>query len=420
MELTTAIFTIWTGSPSQVVSGVKVIFDNSSSGNVVNFTTGMDGKATLRWLTTNSNYNYSLSVTFYGLSKQIGLEYGTYSDSLELEITAASSFDIYMDMGTTVIEDFETMIELLMSNSIREPWGTDITLRALFNVTEVGETPFPKGPAYADLMSYKIYDPQNILVKSGTISKESNYIGRHKCTFETSGLEANIIYSIIIEASKAEYVAPLERSITLILDENMIMLNQSVNDNSEQSVYWLENLNMSVIPYGEMTEEYTIEQSIFQSDDHDFKFSIPDVTSSWNISEITFNIYNITWTGAENDINITITDPYGIFTKYTRNNHSGWDIAGHKWTGITYIFNKGSPNDDNNFNFTIGGSFAGYIDIITNIYFIRDKIKVQYSQFNTTDTISLLSDGSGWVIKNIVGFALAKPIFFMQDVISYF
>ncbi len=399
VNLTTVNFTIWTGSPSQAVSGAKLMFYNSSSGkSIVNFTTDMNGKATFRWLTTNYEFNYSLNVTFYGENKQIKI-YGTigFKDKLELEIIAATSFDIDMDMAGTQIEDFETKIVLLMSD-IYKPWGTKITLRALFNVTKTGGLK-PIGPTYADSMLYQIFEGSTLIL-SGTIPIESDYIGRHQCTFETTVLEAKW-YTIIIRASKEEYVAPDYEEITLYLFGNEILLNQSENDDSEKTVYWAENINMSATPYGEITEDFIVEQSIFQSVDPDFKFSIPDISSSWNLSEITFNIYNITWTGAENDINITIKDPYGDLTKYTRGNHSGWDIDGHKWIGLTYMLEKGSPFGDNSFNFTIGGSFDGAVDIITDINFIRDKINIEYSLFNATDIISLLSDGNGWVINNI-------------------
>jgi hypothetical protein len=376
------------------------MFYNTSGGNIVNFTTAMDGTATLRWLTTNSNYNYSLNVTFYGQLKQIKLGFGpgTFSDNLELDITAASSYEIYMDLGSGIeLEDFETTLALLMSNSIVESWGTRIMLRALFNVTKTGDLK-PLGPTYADSMTYKIYDDQNTLVKSGTIPIESDYIGRHYCIFETSTLEAKVLYTIIIEASKAEYVTPNEKSLSLYLLENEIVLNQSENDDSEQTVYWLETLNMSVKPYGEITEEYIIEQDIFQSIDHDFKFSIPDTSSSWNLSQIIFNIYNISWINPSN-VNITIEDPYGDITTYITANQTGHD--GDKWIGITYTLDKRSPTGDNSFNFSIGGSFIGSVDIITNIYFIRDNLQIQYSQFNITDNINIISDGSGWVIQNI-------------------
>jgi hypothetical protein len=402
VNLTTANFTIWTESHDQVISGVKLKIYNKTS--VINFTTNLNGKATFRWLTTNNNFNYTLNVTFYGDDKQIRFADDTdpfHLITLELDIASATSFDIEMEMSSGQLEQYETEIVVLNpSDSIVKSWGTKFTLRLLLNVTKAAGQNELLGPIYADLMRYHIYK-DSTLILSGTIPKELDYTGRHQCTFETSGLEAKVLYTIIIDASTAEYVVPNEKFLSLYLLENEILLNQSENDNSEQTVYWLEPLNMSVTPYGEMTEEYILEQSIFQNVDHEFKFSIPEISSSWNLSEIIFNIYNITWIGDINKINITIKDPYGNLTIYTRNNHTGWDIAGKKWIGITYTLDKGSPIDDNSFNFTIGGSFDGQVDIITKIYFIRDKFKVQYSQFNITDTISLLSDGNGWVIKNI-------------------
>jgi len=401
VNLTTANFTVWTDNHDQVVSGVKLMFYNTSGASIVNFTTDMNGKATFRWLTTNSNYNYSLNVTFYGEHKKIKIhDIGSFVDWLELNITTATSYDIDMQMASSVLEDFETKIVLLMEDNIVKPWGTTITLRALFNVTKAGGQTELLGPTYADSMIYQIYEGLTLIL-SGTIPKESDYIGRHQCVIETNGLESKKPYTIIISASKEAYVAPSNEDFSLYLLENKIILNQSENDDSITIVYWLKNINMSVTPYDEIPEVFTIEDNIFQSVDHNFKFSIPDISSSWNLSEITFNIYNITWNVGHTEKNITIEDPYGDITKYTTDNHSGYDFARYKWIGITYTLDKGSPVGDNSFNFTIGGSFSGTVDIITDIYFIRDKINIEYRQFNVTDAISLLSDGNGWVIKNI-------------------
>ena len=69
--------------------------------------------------------------------------------------------------------------------------------------------------------------------------------------------------------------------------------------------------------------------------------------------------------------------------------------------GITYTLGKESPVGDNIFNFTIGGSFSGMIDIIADATFVRNKINVQYSRFNITESISLSRANEGWAIKNI-------------------
>ena len=183
--------------------------------------------------------------------------------------------------------------------------------------------------------------------------------------------------------------------------QNELLLNQSQNDDSVQSVYWADNIDFSVKAYGEISESFTTETNIFQDIDHNFIFSLPDINANWNLSQITFNIYNISWNVNASDINLSILDPYGINSIFNTSNHAGWDYNLGVWTGITLNIDKESPTHDNNFEFIISGTFNNTIDVIADASFIRNGINIQYAKFNISDTITLLSESEGWAIKNI-------------------
>ena len=86
---------------------------------------------------------------------------------------------------------------------------------------------------------------------------------------------------------------------------------------------------------------------------------------------------------------------------FHNSNHSGWDYGQGKWIGIVLNLNIASPTFNNKFEFIIGGSFDNTVDIIADAYFIRDSINIQYSKFNVSDIISILTETEGWTIKNI-------------------
>jgi hypothetical protein len=46
-------------------------------------------------------------------------------------------------------------------------------------------------------------------------------------------------------------------------------------------------------------------------------------------------------------------------------------------------------------------TLLGTVDIIADAYFIRDSLNVQYSKFNVSSEISLLTETEGWAIKNV-------------------
>ncbi len=410
VNLTTANFTVYIEDGSEPVSGVKLLVSNHTSGDsVVNLTTSLDGKVTFRWLITNTFYNYSLRIKFYGVDWEFNMTDVTADMvyAANFSLTAEFAYILRIKLSQGELEQFETtIVSLNPTDNIKIKWGSKLKLRALFNVTKVSEAKFNHllGPTYADIMSYQILIGST-LVKSGTIPIEEDYIGRHLCEIETDGLESNVVYIIKIEALKSGYILPSDLALSLDLEENGLILNQSENDDSIQEDFWLENIDLSVKPYGEISEEIVIEDDIFQDVDHSFTFSMPDISMDWNLSRITFDIYNISWNVAEDEINITIIDPNNNFWMWHKTNAtdlgSEYNYPQGWWKGITLDLDISSSTGDNIFNFTIGGSFDGSVDIIADTYLFRDKINLKYYQFNVTDEINILSCVNGWIIKNI-------------------
>jgi hypothetical protein len=224
-------------------------------------------------------------------------------------------------------------------------------------------------------MKYEIFKGAD-LVQSGNLGIEINYKGTHYSFINTEILESDVTYLIFVSAQKSGYSIPQELLLQLSILQNDLILNQSQNDDSVQSVYWSDNIDFSVKAYGEISESFTTETNIFQDIDHNFRFSLPDINANWNVSQITFNIYNISWNVNASDINLSILDPYGINSIFNTSNHAGWDYNLGVWTGITLNIDKESPTHDNNFEFTISGTFDNTIDIIADAYFIRNDINI--------------------------------------------
>ncbi len=408
--LTTVNFTVLTyESPFTPIDGAKLTLDNLNSGeNIVNLTTDLNGNVTLRWVNSSViNSNYSLSISFYGQNWDFEISElmtGRVGET-NFTVEAKAAYTIKIHFAPAELEKLETkIVSLNPTSNIIVNWGSKIKLRALLNITEV-----PSGledligPDYADSMSCQIFEGTT-LVQSNIMPTEDDYIGRHQVEIETDGLEIETSYILKITAQKSGYVLPPDIIMSLLLLENELILNQSQNDDSPQSVYWQESTNVSVIPYGKVSEDFTIEYKLYDNiNPATFKFSIPDISSDWNLSQITFNLYNIVWnTLSEDDINITIAmSDYGILKVINTSNHNGHNYALGSWTGIELNINKRSPTGDNNFEFTIGGTFDGTIDIIADALFIRDKINVQYRRFNITEAMSLLTEAEGWAIKNV-------------------
>ena len=401
--LTTVDFTILSHSPVETVSGAKIKLrvNNTSGPSIVNLTTDQYGNATLRWLnSTGINGNYSLQIEFFGAEKLFNTTAGAIPtvDELSFIVKNKSVYEFRIDIN---LLDFETeLISLNPTLNIAIEWGSRLKLRALFNVTKAIGYEGLLGPKDADLMSYQV-SLGGIPISSGEILKEEINEGRHSTFIETTGLESDTSYLIRILAQKSGYTIPSDLILQLNIFRNNLELNQSENDDSIQSIYWADNINMSVKPYGKKSETFTVKNNIFKNIDDEFDFSIPDIDHSWNLSEITFNIYNISWNADAFDINISILDPYGSFYIFHPGNHPGWDFLLGQWTGITLNLDKKSPLNNNNFKYTIGGTFDNTVDIIADSLLIRDSINIQYSKFNVTNEISVLTENEGWAIKNI-------------------
>jgi len=402
-NLTTVNFTILSHSPVETVSGAKIKLrvNNISGPSIVNLTTDQYGNATLRWLnSTGINGNYSLQIEFFGAEKLFNITAGAIPtvDELSFSVKNKSAYEFRIDIN---LLDFETeLISLNPTLNIAIEWGSRLKLRALFNVTKAIGYEGLLGPKDADLMLYQV-SLGGIPISSGEILKEEINEGRHSTFIDTTGLESDTSYLIRISAQKSGYTIPSDLILQLNIFRNNLELNQSENDDSIQSIYWADNINMSVKPYGKKSETLTVKNNIFKNIDDEFDFSIPDIDQSWNLSEITFNIYNISWNVAAFDINITILDPYGSFYIFHPGNHPGGDFLLGQWTGITLKLDKKSLLNDNNFKYTIGGTFDNTVDIIVEALLIRDSINIQYSKFNVTNEIAVLAENEGWAIKNI-------------------
>ncbi|MFX0082020.1 MAG: DUF2341 domain-containing protein, partial [Candidatus Hodarchaeota archaeon] len=401
-SLTTINFNILTLITKEPVGGVKLLLTNTNTEeSIVNLTTNNDGKATLRWLNSSGiNGNYSIQLEFFGASRWFNMTGITKTLVTEANFTISATEDFYIYIEVS-LENYETeLISFNPSEYISVKWGSQLKLRILFNVSKAIGAEQLLGPTYSDLMAYEIFKGAD-LIQSETLDIESYYTGTHYSIINTKNLESDVTYLIFVSAQKAGYSIPQELLLQLNVLKNDLIINQSQNDDSIQSVYWSDNIDLSVKAYGEITESFTTEINIFQSTDHSFRFSLPNIYISWNLSKITFNIYNISWNVNASDINLSILDPFGVNRIFNISNHAGWDYNLGVWTGITLNIDKESPTQDNYFEFIISGTFDNTIDIVADASFIRNGINVQYMKFNISDTISILSESQGWAIKNV-------------------
>jgi hypothetical protein len=401
-DLTTVDFTILTLISQQPVSGVKLLLASLNTGeSIVNLTSDNDGKATLRWLNSSGiNSNYSIQLEFFGASRRFNMTSITQSLVTETNFTvsATQSYSIYIEIS---LENYETeLISLNPTDYISVKYGSQLNLRMLFNVSKAIGAEHLLGPAYSDIMLYEIYKGAE-LVQYGNLGTDGDYIGTHSSLINTENLESDVTYLIFISAQKSGYSIPQDILLQLSVQENDLILNQSQNDDSVQSVYWAESVDLSVKAYGEISESFTTGTNIFQSVDHNLRFSLPDIESSWNLTQITFNIYNISWNVNASNINISILDPFGVNSVFNISNHAGWDYNLGVWTGITLNIDKGSPTYDNNFEFSINGTFDNTVDVIADAYLTRTRLNTQYRKYNVSNTISILSESEGWAIKNV-------------------
>ncbi|MFX1376531.1 MAG: DUF2341 domain-containing protein [Promethearchaeota archaeon] len=402
-ELTTVDFTILSIGEGEPVGGAKLKLKLGSplGVSIVNLTTDLEGKATLRWLTSSElGGDYSLEIEFFGQNRDFNNTEGGGPDVSDIQFTVSSSESKEFRISIT-LENFQTeLLSLNPADYIQAVWGSQIKIRCLFNVTKAVGLPGFLGPTYADSITYQLLLGGS-LVYSGQIFNDEDYIGRHYGIIDTKQVDSDVTYIIKISAQKSGFTLPSDLILQLNILNNNLELNQSENDNSALSVYWLESANMSLNSYGVNSESFTVENAIYQNIDHEFSFSIPDIQTDWNLSGISFNIYNISWNTDVSNINITFEDPYGGFHMFHRNNHSGWDFDQGTWEGIYISLDIASPSNNNIFNFSIGGSFNNPVDIIAEAFFVRNTIHLQYSKFNITNSLSILTEIEGWAIKNI-------------------
>jgi hypothetical protein len=405
VELTTVDFLVQTiNAPITPVSGARLILTvgNPSGESIVNLTTDINGQATLRWLNSSGiGGDYSIQIAFFGVNRLFNETHGGPAAVSNISFTVINrdsfEFRILIDLS-----QFQTeLVSLNPTDYIEIEWGSILKLRTLFNVSKV-EVGYESlvGPTYADIITYKML-LGGIPVDFGPFYEEAGNLGRHYVEIDTKELDSDSSYVIIISAYKSGFSIPSDLILQLNVLEIEVELNQSNNDDSGTSVFWSDNVDMTLNSYGQNSETLTIENVLFQSVDHELNFLISDVKHQWNLSKIIFNIYNITWNVGVSNINISITDPYGGFYFYNFTNHLGYDYAQGTWTGITVNLNRGSQTNDNKFNFIIGGTFDGTVDIVVDAYCLRNSLSVQYSKFNVSDSISLLSESEGWAISNI-------------------
>ncbi|MHA1913418.1 MAG: DUF2341 domain-containing protein [Promethearchaeota archaeon] len=406
VDLTTVDFSVITiNAPFSPVSGAKLkLTKGDPSGvSIVNLTTDLDGKATLYWLdSAGIGDSYSLQIEFFGVNRLFNETLGGLATASNISFVVSSKnsieLRILIDLGKFQTE----LISLNPTDYIEIKWGSLLKLRTLFNVSRV-EAGYEHllGPAYADSITYELLlGGQTIL--SETFIEEGGIVGRYSVEIDTTQIADDEKYIIIISAFKSGYSIPSDLILQLDVSQRELVLNQSDNNDAVASVYWLENVNMTLNSYGIDSEILTLENALFQNINHEFNFIISDIQQQWNLSTIEFNIYGISWNTDISNINITIEDPYGEFYYvFTNSTHTGWDYTQGTWTGITLDLNRASRNNDNNFGFIIGGTFDGTVDIVANAYFIRDSLNVQYSKYNISKEISLLTETEGWTISNV-------------------
>lgn len=408
-NLTTINFTVFQkDAPTLIISGIKLKMTNTNYGNdIIDLTTDENGEVKLRWVNSSGiKSNYSLQVEFFETPREFNMttiREGTWSeDPVTFKVIGKDAYNIWVNVNP---DNYITeIISLNPTDNIAIKWGSELKLRMLFNVSEAIN--FPLGPTYADSMSYQIKIDDDV-IKSGSMSREAGYVGRHQATIDTSDLESSTNYKIEVSALKSGFTLPPDKTILLYIMKNDIELNQSENDDSLQTDYWLESVNMSVKPYGKIDENLILTSTIFKDSDHNFEFSIPDLSTDWNLSYIIFDIYNVEHGPLANiQLNITdlTTDIKKTWDNYSVGNyyfHSP-DATNGTWIDLLIPLNKESPTNNNTFSFRIEGSFtSATVDVVAEANFLRDKINVEYSKFNVTDTIGIPSDGNGWAIKNI-------------------
>ncbi|MHA2181856.1 MAG: DUF2341 domain-containing protein, partial [Promethearchaeota archaeon] len=312
VELTTIDFLVQTiTQPITPVSGAKLILtlDNPLGASIANLTTDINGKATLRWLNSSGiGGDYCVQIEFFGVTRLFNDTIGpatVYNYSFTVNNKDSLEFRMSIDLNIFQTE----LISLNPTDYIEIEWGSTIKLRTLFNVSKV-EMGYESllGPSDADSMTYEMLLGGHV-VQSGIFFEEDGIIGRYSTNIDTTHVDSDEKYIIIISAYKSGFTIPSDLILQLNILENDLELNQSNNDDTALTSYWLENVDMTLKSYGVNSETLTIENALYQSVDHDFSFLISDVYNNWNLSKIIFNIYGISWNTNISNINITIEDP---------------------------------------------------------------------------------------------------------------
>ncbi|MEE9572292.1 MAG: LamG domain-containing protein, partial [Candidatus Neomarinimicrobiota bacterium] len=410
-QLTTVNFTLRAEIGGAAFSGAKLNISEFTSGlNILNITTDVNGKATLRWLTTTElGDQYNIRI-FFWLDQTFNSTNGgaPWVSSYAFSATAKKAY--IFDMYIFDPSDYQTTLTLLNPvDNIGVDWGTNFVIRTLLNITKHPDGLSAEIATYADSMTYSVRIEESEIEEpelTGSMSQEDGYIGRHKGVIDTSQLNGGQTYTVNISAIKSGFTSPSDITLQLSVLKNYVVINQTSNDDSVTEVYWLEYANMSVNAYGENSEVFLIEDTIFEDDNQNFKFSLPDISTDWNLSQIVFNIYSVQHTVNREAIQLNITDPYGTLHEWDNNSVQNYEYYtasadNGTWTNLLINLNQRSLTDDNTFSFDIDGTFTGTVDVVAEAIFIRDKIDVEYWKFNVTDSITLLSDGNGWAIQNI-------------------
>ena len=404
-NLTTVNFTLISSTTFAAVSGATLNLTRYDNGvTIVNLTTDQYGKATLRWLnSTGISTNYSLRIFFW---TEVTFN-GTIK--FDFEVSCKTTYEL---RAITDPSQYQTkIVSLNPTDDIEVTWGTQLTIRFLFNVTKAGSLTQYLGPTYANSMTYKIVKAQTTVL-TGSIPQDLDNVGRHQVVIDTMQLDVTT-YVIEISAQRIGFSLPANLNPILIVKNNDLVINQSENDDSPVEVYWLEPAEMTVKPYGYNTESFTVEDAIYYkknavTNDYNLKLWVPDISTDSNLSQIEFNLYNVKQDVPLNQIYITITDPNNV--KWTwrglvnSSNYRYYGIGTTNGTWINLLINnlniRSKPNN-NKFEFNIAGNFSGSVDVNARASFIRDKINVAYYKFNTTDSITIPSDRKGWAIQNI-------------------
>ncbi len=417
VNMTTIVFMVHELNDIEAtVSNVKLEFKENGTGNpIVDLVTNTSGQATLRWFISSelstydvgANGNYTLRAYFggikqFGVNTPISATYWSYT----FNFATQENFNISLNVDPTFFQTELIDLNPTIYPSIKQ--GAQFKIRVLFNITKYDNDinhPYV-GPNTTDSIKYTVIGVGRVF--SGNLYPEEEMgIGYYYGIIDTRLRDMDIgTYTITITASKTQFQSPSPKYFYLTVQKNDLLVNQSENDNSMQTTYWNEDVNMSIKPYGQYEEFLTIEDNIFNNN-NEFQFSIPDASNVWNLTELELNIDNINWTADSLFANIIIEDPWGNNHTFTQINSSLnvpiGDNLGYCHDIIIpkEYLNKKSPTTNNIFNFKLYGTFNNAVDVTAQAKLVRDQIDVQYTQFNITDSISIPYSGEGWAIKNI-------------------